>query len=373
MKYSDLIHFEPIETIVQLREASQKDYAYNLLDTYVISDRMAELIDEIVIEQLQFSKPADNKGLLVVGNYGTGKSHLMSVIASIAEDKGTSDRLNNARVAERAKVIEGKFKVIRSEIGATKMSFRDFICGELQDGLEEMGIDFSFPPMDQVRSNKDAFVEMMGSSMRFNPDQGLLLVCELLDYLRSRNGQDVILDLGFLREIGEICRFTRFRFIAGIQEMLFDNPKFQFVAQQLRRVKERFEQVSIVREDIAYVVSERLLKKDDKQKALIREHLQNFTSLYEKLNERMEEYVDLFPIHPAYLTTFEKVIVAEKRVILKTISTEMKKLMDQELPENQPGLVSYDSYWQYIENDTSLKSNPDIREVMMKPRFFRTR
>ena len=371
MKYSDLIHFEPIETIVQLREASQKDYAYNLLDTYVISDRMAELIDEIVIEQLQFSKPADNKGLLVVGNYGTGKSHLMSVIASIAEEKGTSDRLNNARVAERAKVIEGKFKVIRSEIGATKMSFRDFICGELQDGLEEMGIDFSFPPMDQVRSNKDAFVEMMGKFNEVYPDQGLLLVVdELLDYLRSRNGQDVILDLGFLREIGEICRFTRFRFIAGIQEMLFDNPKFQFVAQQLRRVKERFEQVSIVREDIAYVVSERLLKKDDKQKALIREHLQNFTSLYEKLNERMEEYVDLFPIHPAYLTTFEKVIVAEKRVILKTISTEMKKLLDQELPSDQPGLVSYDSYWQYIENDTSLRSNPDIREVMMKSKIL---
>jgi DNA replication protein DnaC len=27
----------------------------------------------------------DNKGLLVVGNYGTGKSHLMSVISALAE------------------------------------------------------------------------------------------------------------------------------------------------------------------------------------------------------------------------------------------------------------------------------------------------
>lgn len=312
MKYSDLIHFEPIESIVQLRETSQKDYAYSLVDTYVISDRMAEMIDEIVVEQLQFSRPADNKGMLVVGNYGTGKSHLMSIIATIAENEDISSRIKNDRVASRAKEIEGKFKVIRSEIGATTMTLRDFICGELKDGLQEIGIDFTFPTMEKVRSNKDAFVEMMGKFNEVYPDQGLLLVVdELLDYLRTRNGQEVILDLGFLRELGEICRFTRFRFIAGVQEMLFDNPKFQFVADQLRRVKERFEQVSIVREDIAYVVSQRLLKKDDKQKALIREHLQKFTSLYDKLSERLEEFVSLFPIHPAYLSTFEKVIVAE--------------------------------------------------------------
>lgn len=50
--------------------------------------------------------------------------------------------------------------------------------------------------------------------------------------------------------------------------MLFDNPSFSFVAEPLQRVKQRFEQVRIVREDIAHVVSERLLKKTDKQKAL---------------------------------------------------------------------------------------------------------
>ncbi len=374
MKYSELIHFEPIESIVQLRETSQKDYAFSLLDTYVISERMAEVIDEIIIEQLQYNRPSDNKGLLVVGNYGTGKSHLMSVIATIAEIDGSGARISNERVSNKAKEIEGKFKVVRSEIGSTTMTLRDYICGEIQDALAEMGVDFEFPPLDQVRNNKDSFIEMMGKFHEVYPDQGLLLVVdELLDYLRTRNGQEVILDLGFLRELGEICRFSKFRFIAGIQEMLFDNPKFQFVAEQLRRVKERFEQVSIVREDIAYVVSQRLLRKDDKQKALIREHLQKFTSLYDKLNERIEEFVSLFPVHPSYLATFEKVIVAEKRVILKTISSEIKKLLEQEVTKDKPGLISYDSYWQYIEADTSLKSNPDIREVMMKSKILQDR
>lgn len=60
-------------------------------------------------------------------------------------------------------------------------------------------------------------------------------------------------------------------------------------------------------------------------------------------------------------------------MILKTISSEMKKLLDQEVPTENPGLISYDNYWQYIENDTSLKSNPDIREVMMKSKILQDR
>jgi hypothetical protein len=367
MKYRDLVQFEPIETIVQLREASKQDYAFNLLDTYVISDRMADVLINVVFEQLQYDRQADQKGLLVVGNYGTGKSHLMSVISTIAETDGSARRLHNSNVAEKAQTIEGKFHVIREEIGATTMPLRDIVCGSIQENLAKMGVDYSFPSIDQVRSNKDAFAEMMGAFHAKYPDKGLLVVIdELLDYLRHRNEQDIILDLGFLRELGEICRTTRFRFIAGVQEMLFENPRFQFVADQLRRVKERFEQVQIVREDVAYVVSERLLKKDDRQKALIREHLQKFSPLYERLGSRLEEYVTLFPVHPAYLSTFERVSVAEKREILKTISGEIKKLYDCDVPANEPGMISFDSYWPYIEGDSSLRSDPNIREVLTK-------
>ena len=47
---------------------------------------------------------------------------------------------------------------------------------------------------------------MMGKFHEKFPDHGLLLlVDELLDYLRSRNNQEVILDLNFLREVGEVC------------------------------------------------------------------------------------------------------------------------------------------------------------------------
>src|SRR5699024_11282620 len=59
------------------------------------------------------------------------------------------------QVAEKAKEIEGKFKVIRAEFGAVTMSLRDIIFQHLEKGLERMGIDYTFPPADQVTNNKD--------------------------------------------------------------------------------------------------------------------------------------------------------------------------------------------------------------------------
>src|SRR5699024_5349467 len=125
MKYRDLVNFEPIDSVIQLTDANNKDSALHLLDTFVISDRMADTINNTIINQLQFSKPADNKGLMIVGNYGSGKSHLMSVISTIAEYSDSSKYLQNQDVAEKAQEIEGKFKVIRFEIGSTEMSLRE--------------------------------------------------------------------------------------------------------------------------------------------------------------------------------------------------------------------------------------------------------
>ena len=138
LKYGELIHFEPIESVVQLRDADEAAAARQFVETYVISDEMAEKLTNLVIPQLQFDQPVDNKGLLVVGNYGTGKSHLMSVISGLAENSELASSLSNSEVADAATRITGKFKVVRTEIGATTMSLRDIIVAELEEHLPAM-------------------------------------------------------------------------------------------------------------------------------------------------------------------------------------------------------------------------------------------
>lgn len=365
MLYNELIQFDPIETVVQLRDADKSASAKNLVATFVVSEEMADRFSGLILPQLQFDRPNDNKGLLIVGNYGTGKSHLMSVISALAADASLVSEVKHPGLRKEAAQIAGRFKVIRTEIGSTTMSLRDILVAELEEALERFGVDYVFPDSGTISNHKSAFEDMMAKFGEIYPEQGLMLVVdELLDYLRTRRDQELILDLNFLREIGEISKDLRFRFVAGVQEAIFDSPRFAFVADSIHRVKDRFEQVQIARNDVKFVVAERLLKKTAEQQAKIRQYLEPFAKFYGNLNERIDEFVRLFPIHPDYIETFEQIAVAEKREILRTLSGVMKEMMNEEVPADRPGVVAFDSYWRTLSQNPAFRSVPEIRSVI---------
>lgn len=364
MRYRDLIQFEPIESVIQLLDANRPDEAKKLVSTYVMSDDMAERISKLMIPQLSFDEAVDHTGVLVVGNYGTGKSHLMSVLSLVAEDAAYAQLIQHPKVAEAAEAIAGKFKVHRIEI-SSQMSLRDIITQQLELFLEKNGVSFTFPPADKVTNNKAAFEEMMAAFAEVHPNQGILLVVdEFLDYLRSRRDHDLVLDLSFLREIGEVTKHLRFRFVAGVQEAIFDSSRFQHVADSLRRVKDRFTQVLLARQDVSFVVAERLLKKSSDQQHKIRAYLTPFAKFYGSMNERMDEYVRLFPVHPDYIGTFERLVFTEKRGALVTLRDQIQAILDDEVPEDRPGLIGYDKFWDTVMTNQVLRADPNIGPVL---------
>ena len=128
-----------------------------------------------------------------------------------------------------------------------------------------------------------------------------------------------------------------------------------------------------MREDVAYVVKERLLRKTVEQRDRIETHLRPFSAGFEGMAEQFDEYVSLFPIHPAYLETFEKMQVVEKRRILASLSLAMRKIMDTEVPTDAPGVVCYDSYRQELADDSVNRTIESVREVLEKSATLRNR
>ena len=365
MKYSELIQFQPIESVIELRQGNKSAKAREHVATYVISDPMADRLCDVVIPQLQYATPQDNRGLLIVGNYGTGKSHLMSVLAAVAENAEVQPLLTNARVRAKAAAIAGQFKVVRLEIGSTEMSLREIITGHLEESLAAWDVTYQFPAADKIRENKTALEAMMAEFHKKFPHLGLLLVVdELLDYLRTRKDHALILDLGILREIGEVCKDLRFRFMAGVQEAIFDSGRFSHVADSLGRVKDRFQQVKIATTDVKYVVSNRLLEKTPEQLARIREYLGRYAKFYGNMNERMDDFAALFPIHPDYVETFERIPIVEKRGVLQIITAAIKELVTQDVPEDRPGLVAFDSYWKALKENAAHRALPEVKAII---------
>lgn len=124
----------------------------------------------------------------------------------------------------------------------------------------------------------------------------------------------------------------------GVQELLYRAPEFQFQAEMLNKIEDRYSDLIITKEDVSFVVKERLLKKDNHQKAKIREHLLKFADLFEGINTNLNEFVDLFPVHPNYVSYFERIKHGKsQREILKVLSTKFEGLLETDVPKANPG------------------------------------
>lgn len=187
----------------------------------------------------------------------------------------------------------------------------------------------------------------------------------MLSYLKGRSGGAALnRDLAVLQGLGQSSDKSKFRMVFGVQELIYSAPEFQFAAQMLQKVNDRFKDLTITKQDVEFVTSRRLLKKDDAQKAKIREHLSKFTSHFTEISKDLDKYVELFPVNPSYFDNFSRIRVAKsQREVLKTLSSRFDAIKNHDVPTTEPGLISYDSYWEDMDASSDMKTDPDVRRV----------
>lgn len=72
-------------------------------------------------------------------------------------------------------------------------------------------------------------------------------------------------------------------------------------------------------------------------------------------------------MHPNYVNYFEKIKHGKsQREILKVLSTRFEKIADNDVPSNNPGLITYETYWADLANNPDMLAIPDIRIVRDK-------
>jgi hypothetical protein len=82
------------------------------------------------------------------------------------------------------------------------------------------------------------------------------------------------------------------------------------------------------------------------------------------MNEQIDEYVRLFPVHPDYIATFERLIFTEKRGALVTLRDQIQGILDDDVPDDRPGLIAYDRFWETVTSNSVLRSDPSIGPVL---------
>jgi hypothetical protein len=364
MKYNELISFEPITEVVKFSRTTDINYQKQLIKTFVFSDTFKNHLIPLMVRNLDLNYVGESFGLHVVGNYGTGKSHLMSLVSLIAENADLVELVNSEKPKEELKKIAGKFKVLRFELGNTE-SLWEVITFKITQYLTDIGIHFSFEGHGPKSYFEKLQLMMAEFELRY-PDKGFMVVIdEMLAYLKSRSTPDKLnYDLQVLQALGQACDSSKFKFIFGVQEMIYHSPDFQFAAEMLQKVNDRYKDILITKEDVAYIVKNRLLRKNEHQRQKIRDHLDPFLKFFTDMHGRTQDYVELFPVHPTYFENFERIRIGKsQREILKTLSNQFEQILDQDISADNPGLLTYDRYWQDIQLTQDLMAIPDVRKV----------
>jgi len=364
MKYKELLNFEPITEVVKFSNTNKSDYQKTLVKSFVFSDAFKEDRIPLMIKNIDFNHQGESFGREIVGNYGTGKSHLMSLVSLIAENEELLDLVNDQKPKKDLEKIAGKFKVLRFELGNSE-NLWEIISFEIENFLSDLGIDFSFDGHGPISYFKKIQLMMAEFEEKF-PDKGFLIVIdEMLSYLKGRSTPDKLnSDLQVLQALGQASDGSRFKFMFGVQEMIYQSSEFQFAAEMLQKVNDRYKDIIITKDDVAFIVKNRLLKKNEHQKQKIKNHLDPFLKFFTDMHSRTRDYVELFPVHPTYFENFERIRIGKsQREILKTLSNQFNEILEMDVPTDNPGLLTYDQYWRDIQKNQDLMADPDIRKI----------
>lgn len=363
MKYRDILQFDPITDVIQLDKLESSDYRDDIIKSFVYPDYFVETIIPEIVRNLKFGE-RNKKGIQIIGNYGTGKSHLMSLVSLIAENSGYLDKVTNSKAKDILAPIAGKYMVHRFEMQTTRQLW-DIVTFQLQRYLNDIKVDYTFDP-DSLKMYSEQLDEMMAAFEEKYPDKGMLIIIdELLAYLKGHAAQGQLnQDLQVLQALGQQCAKGRFAFMFGVQEMIYQSKEFAFAADMMLKVKDRYTDLTIRKEDVSFVVQNRLLKKSEQQKSAIRTHLEKFIPLFADMHSHLQDYVELFPVHPSYFDNFQRIKLGRaQREVLKTLTKQFEKIADLDIPTDNPGLITYDQYWEQMMADAGLMSVPDFKTV----------
>ena len=217
MKYRDILQFEPITDVIQLDKLGSDDYREDIIKSFVYPDYFVETIIPEIVKNLKFGE-RNRKGIQIIGNYGTGKSHLMSLVSLIAENENYLDKVNNVVAKNAMSPIAGKYKVHRFEM-QTDRKLWDIVTFQIQRYLDENDVDYQFDP-DSLKMYSEQLDDMMVAFEEKYPDKGLLIIIdELLAYLKGHAAVGQLnQDLQVLQALGQQCSKGRFAFMFGVQE-----------------------------------------------------------------------------------------------------------------------------------------------------------
>lgn len=353
-----LFDFQQIKDVVDIdADLDESDKRADVVTSYVISESLENQIVEF-FNNLDHPK---HKANTVIGNYGSGKSHLIAFLISLVEDPSLADALKNEPIKQAVKKLSRKFVSVQFELQAGQVGLKQWFYGKIKQQLKaKYNIDIPVYDPQKDYDDKDNIKDILSIIKKEDPSVGLLVIIdEISDFLSSKQQQEMKADLQFLRVIGQVCQDQDLMFVGSMQEDVFTSNKFKNVASELGRIGERFQNIIIHKEDIKKVIANRIVSKNQEQRHNLEQKFIPYAEKIDDVSSNIDEYVDLFPLTPFLLELFSDLPYFEKRGVIQFAMSEIKYL----LAENFPYFITFEKVYDILENNPNKKNLEEIYDI----------
>lgn len=358
MQIKELFNFEDIQQVVAIGSIENEQ---EMVEKFVISSNLKEDLLEF-LEYLKGNKPEKNTSVDVIGNYGTGKSHLLTFLSLILSNPEIVQYIQDEDLKEEFAALDKEFLVVKYELPGQDKSLESIFQYRVKKQLKEIyDVDISSIDFNE-KDPKELVEEILLKIKEKYPNKGLIVIFdEYSDFLKSKESYKQNRDLQFTRQIAECSKNQDFILMLSMQEYIFSNPEYKDKADLINKIEKRFLKFNITSENIEDIIAKRMVTKTPNQIEELKNQFETIRDKFPNIALEEDRYINLFPVHPYIIEMLSRLTLFENRSILMFISDQTKKIQDKEFPD----FITYDLiYDEMIESEHTVKNNEMVKPVV---------
>lgn len=237
MYIKELFNFEDIQQVVAIGNIENEQ---EMVEKFVISPNLKEDLLEF-LEYLKGNKPEKNTSVDVIGNYGTGKSHLLTFLSLILSNPEMVQYIQDEDLKKEFDLIDKEFLVVKYELPGQDKSLESIFYYRVKKQLKNI-YDVDINDIDiNEKDPKELVEEILLRIKEKYPNKGLIVIFdEYSDFLKSKESYKQNRDLQFTRQIAECSKNQDFILMLSMQEYIFSNPEYKDKADLINKIEKRF-------------------------------------------------------------------------------------------------------------------------------------
>ncbi len=306
---ADLVEVADVETVVRL------DGRPGWLRELVLTADVVQALEAVL------GAREDGGGYFLVGHFGSGKSHLLAALAELA---GAADSaplgtwppgLRYSATAVMDRVLGVAVPLVEHRAGAP---LEDLVLGRAWRAL-----DRDSPPAGTDR--RAAWDALLAAAVGTGGRSGLVvLLDELSEFLRAKQGPALTEDLRFLQFLGEWARGRPVVVVAALQESIEEVANVS--QRELTRIRDRYRTLSLTMRHVEDLVRGRLVRLRPGAEGRVEQIHTELDAAFGGWGVSRERLVGCYPLHPATLTVLEglRFVFSQKRGVVDFICRQLR-------------------------------------------------